>query len=328
MKPVIKVKNLRKSFPVPIRQSFLKRIFTPKFEEVVAVNNISFCIEAGESVALLGPNGAGKTTTMKMLTGILYPTSGEIAVLGYEPTKRNTEMLRNIGFVMGNKSTLSMDLSPMQNYEINKVIYNVDTVNFYNTIRELSEILEVDGHLNKQTRKLSLGQRMKAEMINSILHRPKILFLDEPTIGLDISSQNNIRTFLRKVNKEVGTTIILTSHNMEDIEQVSDRVIIINQGQLVYDHSLEMLKRTFSTKKYIKVIFSGKMNATEITKKFATFGAIVEKRHDAVVVEIDKMNQSNAISAIINMENVQDIDIEGIPLNKIIETIFKKKIDK
>jgi ABC-2 type transport system ATP-binding protein len=246
--------------------------------------------------------------------------------MGFDPTKRNPNMLKEIGFVMGNKSTLSPDLSPMQNYEINKVIYHIEPTQFYNTIRELSEILEVEGHLNKQTRKLSLGQRMKAEMINSILHRPRILFLDEPTIGLDISSQNNIRTFLKKINQELGTTIILTSHNMEDIQQVSDRVLIINQGLLVYDDSLDMLKRTFSTKKYIKIILSEKLAKNEAVEHFGKFGNIVEKRHDSLIIEIDKSSQAAAISSIINMEKVQDIDIEGIPLNKIIDTIFKKDL--
>jgi ABC-2 type transport system ATP-binding protein len=281
----------------------------------------------GESVALLGPNGAGKTTTMKMMTGILYPTAGSCNVLGYNPNKRNPAMLKNIGFVMGNKSTLSMDLSPMQNYELNRVIYDIDATRFYNTIDELGELLEVKDHLYKQTRKLSLGQRMKAEMINSILHRPKILFLDEPTIGLDISSQNNIRTFLKKVNKELGTTIILTSHNMEDISQVSERVLIINQGKLVYDNSLEMLKRTFSTKKYIKVIVTTKGNSRSFEKKFKPFGDIVSSGKDFVTLEIDKNRQAPIIAAILNMEHVHDIDIEGVPLTKIIETIFKKKLD-
>lgn len=327
MKPVITTQNLKKNFFVPARQNFWQRLLTPKYEEVTAVDNISFHIMEGESVALLGPNGAGKTTTMKMMTGILYPTSGMCNVLGYNPNKRNPSMLKNIGFVMGNKSTLSMDLSPMQNYELNKVIYDIDATRFYNTIDELGELLEVKEHLYKQTRKLSLGQRMKAEMINSILHRPKILFLDEPTIGLDISSQNNIRTFLKKVNKELGTTIILTSHNMEDISQVSERVLIINQGKLVYDNSLEMLKRTFSTKKYIKIIVNTKNSPHSLEKKFKPFGDIVSSGKDYVTLEIDKNRQAPIIAAILNMEHVHDIDIEGVPLTKIIETIFKKKLD-
>lgn len=325
MKDIITTQNLKKNFFVPQKQSFWKKLFSPKYDEVTAVDNISFSIHEGESVALLGPNGAGKTTTMKMLTGILFPTDGSISVLGHNPTKRNPQMLKNIGFVMGNKSTLSMDLSPMQNYELNRVIYDIDATQFYNTIDELGTLLEVKEHLYKQTRKLSLGQRMKAEMINSILHRPRILFLDEPTIGLDISSQNNIRTFLKKVNKELGTTIILTSHNMEDIAQVSERVIIINQGKLVFDDSLETLKRTFSTKKYIKVILTEDINKPALEKKFKAFGDIVHIGKDSVTLEIDKTRQAPIIAAILNMEKVHDIDIEGVPLTKIIETIFKKK---
>jgi len=323
MKTVISAKNLTKTYAIPQKQSFWAKTFTPKFDYVTAVDHVDFAIKAGESVALLGPNGAGKTTTMKMLTGILYPTDGSVSVLGFTPTTRASEMLKNIGFVMGNKSTLASDLSPMQNYELNRIIYNIEPVRFYNTIDELGDLLEVKQHLNKQVRKLSLGQRMKAEMINSILHRPKILFLDEPTIGLDISSQNNIRTFLRKVNTEFGTTIILTSHNMEDIEQVSDRVIIINEGKLVYDNQLETLKRTFSTKKYIKIIFSEKITA-ETTKQFRALGNVVEKHHDTVILEIDRAKQAEVIHHLMNIPSVQDLDIEGVPLTKIIEGIFKQ----
>jgi len=324
MRPIIEVKKLSKIFKIPKKQSFFRKLLHPQYRDFTAVNEVSFDIKKGESVALLGPNGAGKTTTMKMLTGILYPTSGEISVMGYEPQKRNKEMLKKIGFVMGSKSTLSMDLSPMQNYELNRVIYDIDSIDFYNTIDELAELLEVGEHLNKMTRTLSLGQRMKADLIASILHKPEILYLDEPTIGLDITSQNNIRAFLKRVNKDFGTTLFLTSHNMEDIERVSDRVMIITKGQLVYDDSLEKLKREFSTKKYIKIIFDKKISSKEHSV-FKKLGSIVEAKNDYLRIEIDKKNQSVVLQEILDLPNVQDIDLEGVPLSKIIERVFQQK---
>lgn len=323
MKPLIQVQNLTKSFPMPVKQSFFKSIFFPKYESFTAVNDISFTIGEGESVALLGPNGAGKTTTLKMLTGILYPTNGTVSLMGYMPTQRNYNMLRDIGFVMGNKSTLSTDLSAMQNYELNKVVYNIEPNHFYRTIDELSTLLDVTPHLNKQIRKLSLGQRMKIELIGSILHNPKVLFLDEPTIGLDISSQNSIRTFLKKVHQEKGTTIILTSHNMEDIEQVSERVMVISQGKLVFDDSLERLKRNFSDKKYIKVIFDSHLS-TEILENIAKLGKITDKNSDSLVIEVERAKQNSTIASILSFPNIQDIDIQSVPLSKIIEEVFRK----
>jgi ABC-2 type transport system ATP-binding protein len=323
MKPLIVVENLVKTFPVPIDQSFFKKIFFPKYETFTAVSDISFAIGEGESVALLGPNGAGKTTTLKMLTGILHPTSGTVSLMGFTPTQRKYSMLRDIGFVMGNKSTLSTDLSAMQNYELNRVVYGIEPNHFYQTIDELAELLDVTKHLNKQIRKLSLGQRMKVEIIGSILHQPKILFLDEPTIGLDISSQNSIRNFLNKIHKELGTTIILTSHNMEDIEQVSNRVIIINQGRLVFDNSLELLKRNFSNNKFIKIIFDTKIDDS-ILEEVTKYGKITEKNHDSLILEVDRTKQSTAIASILNLPHMQDLDIQSIPLSKIIEEVFKK----
>lgn len=324
MKPIIELSHLTKQFEIPVSQSFFKSIFTPKTETFTAVHDVSLTIGAGESVALLGPNGAGKTTTMKMLTGILYPTSGSVSLMGYTPHQRNPHMLRSIGFVMGNKTTLNTDLSALQNYELSKVIYDIEPNRFYRTIDELSELLEVKQHLHKQIRRLSLGQRMKVELINSILHKPSVLFLDEPTIGLDISSQNNIRNFLRQVHREMGTTIILTSHNMEDIEQVSDRVIVINHGELVFDNSLEVLKRTFSQKKYIKIIFDQPITTHE-RQHIEKVGSIIESHKDVLTIEIDKEQQSSAITTILATPHVQDIDIEGIPLSKIIEQLFQKK---
>lgn len=216
-----------------------------------------------------------------------------------------------------------MDLTPMQNYELNKAIYAISATDFYNRIDELSELLEVSEHLTKRTRSLSLGQRMKAELIGSILHRPEILYLDEPTIGLDVTSQNNIRTFLRKVHKEYGTTILLTSHNMEDIEHVSDRVLIINKGKLVYDDTLEALRRGFTTKKYLRIIFDRPIAEKDL-KSISQLGNIIESSCDFVRIEIEKARQADALHKILDLPYVQDIDLEGVPLSRIIASVFKQ----
>jgi ABC-2 type transport system ATP-binding protein len=323
MKTVIVAKNIVKEFDIPEKQSFVKMVFSPKYKKFRAVDNVSFSISEGESVALLGPNGAGKTTTLKILTGIMYPTSGKALLLGEDPTKRKFDVLRNIGFVMGNKATMNVDLSAMQNYELNKAVYQIEPNHFYRTIDELSDLLDVKSHLQKQVRRLSLGQRMKVELIASILHQPKLLFLDEPTIGLDITSQNTIRAFLKKVHKEYGTTVILTSHNMEDIEQVSERVIVINEGKTVFDDTLEKLKRSFSSKKYIKIIFSVMIDDT-LVQKYKQYGLIILQKVDTITLEIDKESQGNVIAAIMSDPNVQDIDIEGVPLSKIMNDVFKR----
>ena len=200
-------------------------MFWPGFDNVAAVNEISLSIERGESVALLGPNGAGKTTTLKMLTGLMVPTSGKIDILGFSPFDRDFEFLHKIALVMGNKSGLSWDLSANQSFSLLKTIYNLSEEAVRISIGELSEILEVDKYLDRPVRKLSLGQRLKLELIAAMIHRPEILFLDEPTIGLDVVAKKNIRDFLKKTNKENSSTIILTSHDMDDIENVCERVI-------------------------------------------------------------------------------------------------------
>jgi len=241
MKNIIKVKKLTKAYQIPIKQGVLKSIFFSNNRELIAVDKIDFKVKQGESVALLGPNGAGKTTTLKMLTGLLYPTSGEIEVLGFTPTDRKREFLRQIALVMGNKSGLSWDLSAMQSFNLFKTIYQIPENILKNRLDEMTELLDIKDQLDTPIRKLSLGQRLKMELIGAILHRPKLLFLDEPTIGLDVVSKRKIRGFLRHLHKEEQTTIILTSHEMADIESVCDRAIIINHGQIVFDNTLEKL---------------------------------------------------------------------------------------
>lgn len=243
---MIKVTNLEKIYKVPQKEKgILKTLFCRKFNEVKAVKGINFSIEQDEIVGLIGLNGAGKTTTLKMLSGLIKPTLGEVRVLEYDPWKRKNDFLMKIGFLMGNKSQLSWDISAMDSFLLEAEIYKLDKVTFNRTLDELTTLLNVKELLDTPVRKLSLGQRMKLELILTLLHKPKILFLDEPTLGLDIISQQNIRKFLNEYRKKEKATIIITSHNMKDIEDICDRVIIIDKGIIIYDGTIDDLKKTY-----------------------------------------------------------------------------------
>lgn len=243
---MIKVTNLKKIYKVPQKEKgILKTLFCRKFNEIKAVKGINFSIKQNEIVGLIGLNGAGKTTTLKMLSGLIKPTLGEVRVLEYDPWKREKEFLMKIGFLMGNKSQLSWDISAMDSFQLEAEIYKIDKVTFNKTLDELTTLLNTKEFLDTPVRKLSLGQRMKLELILTLLHKPKILFLDEPTLGLDIISQQNIRKFLTEYRKKEKATIIITSHNMKDIEDICDRVIIIDKGIIIYDGTIDELKKTY-----------------------------------------------------------------------------------
>lgn len=252
---IIEIKNISKIYKTRTENNLIKAIFDPKLKFNKAVDNISFSIKPGECVAFLGPNGAGKTTTTKMMTGLIYPTEGVVQVLGYKPQDRDKNFLNRIGLVMGNKSGMAWDLTVNNSMELSSVIYGLPLINLNNIDNPISDYEKYISELvlslfptnlerlwNTQVRKLSLGERMKFELINSILHKPDVLFLDEPTIGLDITSKKNIRQFIRKLNIETKTTIILTSHDMDDIENICDRVIVITSGKISYDGSISDLK--------------------------------------------------------------------------------------
>ncbi len=239
------IKNVSKFFRSNIEKNWLKKIFQPRWELNKAVDNITLDIKVGDCVAFLGPNGAGKTTTTKMLTGLVYPTSGKISVLGYVPQDRNTNFLKQIGLVMGNKAGLNWDLSAKQSFSILKEIYELSEAEYKQSLDKLVSVLFPENWENlscRQVRKLSLGERMKMEIIGAVLHQPKVLFLDEPTIGLDITAKKNIRNFIKYLNQETKTTIVLTSHDMDDIENICDRVIVINHGKIVFDGKIGEVK--------------------------------------------------------------------------------------
>lgn len=317
---VINVQNLTKKFEVTVKNNFIKDMINPEKRDVTAVDHISFSVDKGESVAFLGPNGAGKTTTTKMMTGLIFPTEGEIDILGYFPFDRKNEYLKKIGLVMGNKAGLNWDLTPSQSFELLKEIYEIPNDEYNSRIEELTTLLDTKNFLDIQVRKLSLGERMKMELIGAILHNPEILFLDEPTIGLDILSKQKIREFLRKIQKESNITIILTSHDMDDIEKVCDRVIVITQGKKIYDDSMDRLISKYQSEKYVQVKFNQKPNSLELN-----FGKLIEEKEGSITLKVDKSELSKLMSYVVENYDVDDIDIEGVPLETIIKDIFEGK---
>lgn len=323
--PIINVNHLSKTYEYYKKQAGLwnsvKSLFHREKLFTVAVNNISFSIETGEMVGFLGPNGAGKTTTLKMLSGILYPTSGEASVLGYTPWKRQKEFQKQFAIVMGQKNQLWWDLPAMESFILNKEIYEVPDAQFKKTLDELAVLLDITEILDVQVRKLSLGQRMKCELVAALLHSPKVLFLDEPTIGLDVVSQNNIREFLKKYNREKHVTIVLTSHYMEDVEALCERVIIINYGALMYDGGLVELLNRYIDHKLLEVTFTEKVSADQLKK----LGKIKERTPQRVVLEVPKSNAKHVAASMLTQLPVDDILINEVPIDDVIRKIFQEK---
>jgi len=250
--PIIDVKNLTKTFKIYKKEAGLsgafKSLFSRKYEQKIAVNNVSIQIEEGELIGFIGPNGAGKTTTLKMLSGLLYPSEGSISVLGFKPFDRKKEFLKQIALVMGQKNQLWWDLPPMDTFLLNKEIYEISDKDFKERVEELSELLDVKDIIHVQVRKLSLGQRMRCELIAALLHRPRIFFLDEPTIGLDVVVQQRLRHFIKEYNQKYKATILLTSHYMQDVKALCKRVIVINYGEIIYDGNLDRLMAEYAKK--------------------------------------------------------------------------------
>lgn len=319
---IINVNNLSKTFKIRQNKNIITGIFDPKYKYVGAVKDVSFQVEKGESLAFLGPNGAGKTTTIKMLTGLIYPTNGKIDIMGYRPFERKENYLKQIGLVMGNKAGLKWDLTANQSFSLFRKIYEIDKARFVKRLGELCDLLGVGHLLDVQVRKLSLGERMKMELIGAILHDPKVLFLDEPTIGLDITSKKNMRKFLREIQQNSNITLILTSHDMDDIETVCDRVIVINKGQKIYDDTLKNLVSDYNEEKFVKFYFEN------VPSDFSDFDYAHPERQqsDSVVFKVSKSQMPKLISEMTAkyQDNVLDIDILSIPLEDIIEDLFDR----
>lgn len=321
---IIKVENLGKSFQYYEKElgfkSSLKNLLARKTLHKEAVGGISFQIEQGEMVGFLGPNGSGKTTTLKMLSGILYPTSGSATVLGYVPWERKKEFKMQFSIVMGQKTQLWWDLPANESLYLNKCIYELNDDVYNRVLEELTELLDVKDLLNIQVRRLSLGERMKMELIASLIHQPKVIFLDEPTIGLDLISQKRIREFLKYYNQQTQATVILTSHYMADIEDLCKRSIIINQGTIVYDGELNRVNEVFNAKKIIKLQFTDEVAIAAL----ADFGEI--KQHDGMnaVLEIDKQDLQLYSKMMLERLPILDFTIENIPVEQGIESLYQK----
>ncbi len=326
--PIIEVKNLSKTFKVKLKEKgikgSIKSIFKPKYKLVKAVKNISFEVEKGEIIAFIGPNGAGKSTTIKMMTGILYPDKGNIKVIDYNPVKDRKKLAYNIGTVFGQKEQLWTHLTPYDNFKFFGAIYDISESRVEKKIEELKELFELDEFINTPVRNLSLGQRIRCEIVASLIHEPKVLFLDEPTIGLDPVVKENIRSLIKRMNKELKTTIFLTSHDVGDIEKLCKRVIIINSGTVVLDDTMENLKYHYLNKKIVEAKMKEKVNLED--EEGITI--LKDKGYNLKIeVNTQKRSVSDAIK-LLNPDNIIDINISNIPLEDIISDIYKKEDKK
>ncbi len=322
---IIKVKNLKKTYEFykkePGLLASIKGLFRREKLEAKAVNDISFEIEEGELIGFLGPNGAGKTTTLKMLSGILHPSDGGVEVLGFTPWKRQKEYQKQFSLVMGQKNQLWWDLPPIESFILNKEIYEVSDEDYKRNLDELVELLRVKDILNVQVRKLSLGQRMKCELIAALLHQPKVLFLDEPTIGLDVVAQKNVRDFIKKYNEKNKTTIILTSHYMEDIKELCKRIIIIDQGKIIYDGSLQAVIEKYAPYKELKITFNKDGVKREEVEKY---GKLDKFGSHSICLLIERNKTKEVAAQILSSEMpVDDILIDEVDIQRVIRRIFK-----
>ena len=288
----------------------------------MAVDNVSFTIEPGELVGFLGPNGAGKTTTLKMLAGLLYPTGGSARVLGYVPWERHDGYRRQFALVLGQKNQLWWDLPARESLELNAKIYGIPADRFERTVAEMSELLSVRDKLNVSVRELSLGERMKMELIASLLHQPKVLLLDEPTIGLDVVSQKIVREFLRRHNETSGTTILLTSHYMADIQALCQRVIIIDHGRIFFDGKLSEIVDRFADFKLITIHCDGADACP--ADSLAKYGEVVERTAESVKLKVKRDRVIPACKGLLDELPVRDIDIEEVPIEEVIRQIFAR----
>ena len=324
--PVIEVNGLTKAFRTYKKQpgfaGAVKGLFHRQYEQTLAVNDVSFKIEPGELVGFLGPNGAGKTTTLKMLAGLLHPTSGTAKVLGYTPWERADGYRRQFALLLGQKNQLWWDLPARESLELNAKIYGIPVDHFERTVGEMSEMLTVRDKLNVSVRELSLGERMKMELIASLLHQPKVLFLDEPTIGLDVISQKTVREFIRRHNAERKTTILLTSHYMADIQALCERVIIIDHGKIFFDGKLGEIVDRFADFKFV-TIQSDKANEYP-AEKLARYGEVVEKIAGAITFKVKRDRVIPVCKALLDDLSVSDIDIEEVPIEDVIRQIFAR----
>ncbi len=319
----VRVEELRKVFDVPEREAGLraatKSLVRRKTREVRAVDGISFEIAPGEIVGFLGPNGAGKTTTLKMLSGLLYVSSGEALVLGHVPSKRERDFLRRISLVMGNRNQLQWDLPALDSFELNRSIYRIPREDFFRTRDELIELLEIGDLVRKPVRQLSLGERMKVEIVGSLLHRPQVLFLDEPTIGLDVTMQKRLREFVAEYRQRHEATVMLTSHYMADVEALCERVIVIHHGKILFDGDLVALSDTVAAWKTIAVALENG------ARDLSAYGEVIHRDGDLVTLRVPKSETARVTARLLAEQEVLDLNVEDPPIEDVIELVFARE---
>jgi ABC-2 type transport system ATP-binding protein len=322
MQSAIKVSHLSKEFSVHLKQkglmNSLKALVSRKYETIQAVDDISFEIFKGELVGFIGPNGAGKTTTLKMLSGLIYPSLGAIQVAGHVPFKREKPFLHQFSLVMGQKNQLFWDLPPIETFELNRKIYAIPKPAYQKILLELTELLDAGKIIRQQVRELSLGQRMKCELIASLLHTPQILFLDEPTIGLDVVMQAHLRGFIQAYNHKYGATIVLTSHYMRDVQELCDRILVIDHGRLIYDGGLKQVVKKYTRDKRILLSFSKPVARADLER----YGKVVAHEPLRATLEVCREDIPQATSQLLQHLPVEDIDVSEVPIEDVIQYLF------
>jgi ABC-2 type transport system ATP-binding protein len=298
----------------------IKGLIRRRYDETRAADQVSFQIEEGEFVGFLGPNGAGKTTVLKMLSGLLNPTSGNARVLGFVPWERRNEMKRQFSLLMGQKNALWWDLPAQESLELNRAIYGIDRARFNKVVGGLAELLEVTDKMNVMVRELSLGERMKMELISALIHEPRVLFLDEPTIGLDVVSQKRVREFLRIYNEEHPIVTMLTSHYMQDIEELCHRVIIIDHGKIFFDGPLSSIIDRFSGHKILSLTFE-----KAVTRDFSAFGQVIEQSPVSVQLKVPRAKVTETCRQLLEACDVSDINVQELPVEEVIRQLFGQR---
>ncbi len=318
---MIKVDNLTKIYKTAVKgRNFISDLFARQYKETVALDKISFEVGTNELIGFIGPNGAGKTTTLKILSGILYPTSGVCQVLGMTPFDKNSDYLKQISFIMGQRNQLLWDLPPSDTFYLNKEIYEVEDSQFKKTVGDLSDLLDCQDLLNNPVKTLSLGERMKMELIAGLIHNPKIIFFDEPTIGLDIFSQEVIRNFIKNYQEHYRALIILTSHYMEDVKRLAKRLIVINKGKILYDGALADIVEKYSKEKYVAVTLDKEIDQ----KKVPAIGKPISYIFPKITYKFDRLEIPEKINLINKFLPYSDLTIEEEPIEEIIKKLFGK----
>jgi len=321
--PAIHVRDLRKTYVVSEREAgavaALRSLVYRHTQTIPAVDGISFDLAPGEIVGFLGPNGAGKTTTLKMVSGLLHPTAGELTVLGHVPWKRERAFLRQITLVMGQRNQLVWDIPALDSFELNRAIYRIPAADFRRTLDELTELLEIGPLLRKPVRNLSLGERMKCEIAAALLHRPQVVLLDEPTIGLDVTMQRRLRAFIAEYNRRYGATVLLTSHYMADVEALCRRVIVIHHGRLLFDGDLSALVQRFTSHKTIVV------QLRDCQNDFRSYGEVVSCEDGSVTLRVPKADTARVTERLLADLPVIDLTVEDPPIEEVIERVFEQE---